>query len=97
MRRNGLARGNAVPVNCPYSACIAQYAVQFIKHPLQTRRQLLPRLGQHHLTRSAIQQSDAGLPLQLFYAMTDRRLAQSILSPARLKLLARATVIKIRS
>ncbi|CNU68565.1 Uncharacterised protein [Salmonella enterica subsp. enterica serovar Bovismorbificans] len=62
---------------CPYSACIAQYAVQFIKHPLQTRRQLLPRLGQHHLTRSAIQQSNAGLPLQLFYAMTDRRLAQS--------------------
>lgn len=71
-------RAHGAPVNSSLlpAFCIAQYAVQFIKYLFQTRRQLLPRAPVSTTPRSAIQQSDAGLPLQ-FYAMTDRTVVQS--------------------
>lgn len=75
-----------------YPPGVTQGNRQLIKQTFQPARQLLTRLGEHHFASSTVEQTDAGLMLQLLDAMADGRLTKPIISPARLKLLARATV-----
>ncbi|SSM86437.1 Uncharacterised protein [Klebsiella pneumoniae] len=53
---------------------VAQGNRQLIEQTFQPARQLLARLGEHHFTSSTVEQTDAGLMLQLLDAMADGRL-----------------------
>ncbi len=100
MRRNGLARGSicgagGVSLYCCHSAVCCSV----IKRTRSRRvASCCPASGQHHSRVVRSSSLTPVLPLQLFLPyMTDRELAPVNLSPARLKLLARATVTKIRA
>ena len=53
---------------------VAQGNRQLIEQTFQPARQLLTRLGEHHFASSTVEQTDAGLMLQLLDAMADGRL-----------------------
>ncbi len=77
--RNRLAGGdlNGPAQLLSYPPGVAQRHRQFIKQTLQPARQLLARFGKHHFAGGTIEQTNAGLMLQLFNAVADSRLAQA--------------------
>jgi hypothetical protein len=81
----------------PQPPHVSERAVQLIQQPFEAQGQLLPRFGQHHFARGAVKQPHAGLILQLFHAVADRRLAQANHLPCPAKAAGMATVTKIRS
>ena len=69
----------------PDATGLTQRAIEFIQQALKPGRQLLSCLREHHFTRRSVKQAYAGLVLQLFYAMADRRLAKTNTLPCPAK------------
>ena len=79
MRRDGLAGGDAHGPRqlLPYPPRFTQGHMEFIKQTLKLARQLMACFGEHHFTRRSVEQTYAGLVLQLLNAMAHCRLAKT--------------------